>query len=299
MNTIQELLTVFKDLAIIGGIIGILVILYMIYRFVKLNLIQQKPQDDFEPGYNDFYYKKIVRRAKVDEERGFLKKYANIDENYRTTTFTQAIIQALKTSRLVEEIQLQKELLSINNEQMTASFELPEECPIPGEDECDIHDISDNQLELIDARNITYMADLFGIEHLEELCLCPDGRYCDWSGKMFEQFIVNTNEWDVQEISIYKCNPELDTATLIAYSDISDALISPLGGFAVVTMNEIDNMLTNLSGGDLIKAKFVWIDDSGRTRCIILRNIVPHEQTTDPGSGSSSLTAAKIDDKKG
>ena len=170
--------------------------------------------------------------------------------------------------------------LALKALEIEAGFAIEQECPV--------EDIDLNALELNDAQYNAYVGSLIGINNINKVCLCPDGQgFCDWSSKMFEQFIVDLTKWDLISIQILDCT----TGDILSSSSLNGVTTSISGNFALVTMSN-PSVLQNLHSGQEIKAVFQWremVNGVEVIRCIILRNIIP-----DPNKLVKSISSSQI-----
>ena len=105
-----------------------------------------------------------------------------------------------------------------------------------------------------------------------EVCLCPSGQgYCDWSSKMFQQFIFDTNEWDLTSIEIYVKN---SNGGFDLISESLDSVLSPSGGFAFIEMSNSLG-LEQLPVGSEMEVIFRWDNAASEEECAILKNVLP------------------------
>ncbi len=129
---------------------------------------------------------------------------------------------------------------------------------------------------------VTSVGNLIGADQVGKICLCPDGiHYCNWSSAMFEEFIVDTNFWNVVSVQVFhKVINQLgaETFPLISTSSINQIIGSPGGRHSLITMSN-QMVLANLQPGQEIRIVFKWLDNEV-LRCIVMKNVIPTDPET-------------------
>ena len=277
-----------KFLTVVGVFLLLFVILsYLIkiYNFLKMPKTQSPTLTDEE-----------LEQVLNAQEKAFFTKYANItatDPNgnaLRTVTMTQSIMQAITIQQisdpnpdLVERNPLPQGNVTINEEQpwQLQQADKKEEkqkgmkstnftTGYEGGD-CPSAVIDFDQLVAGDAAYTSLVTSILAPEQLGLVCVCPSGDgYCNWSSEMFEQFIIDTDVWNLVSVEIF----DIVTGSLLSTSSMSSVISSPKNHILVQMSNP--TVLQSLSSGQEIVVLFKWLDNATSTqKCMELFNRMP------------------------
>lgn len=233
----------------------------------------------------------LYDRIKKQEEKNFFLKYANIEGAYdknnkpfRTITATQFILQAIQSANLGNKLERVNDHIvrlkmpgNFPQNGRVASQSFTSEtaaCDCTCLPYCDTEvELDITYLETLNSAYESYVQVLMGSDgQLGVVCPCAGGTYCEWNARMLQQFIVNTDEWDLRSVSIFDQNCRLlSSSTFTSLSSTfgsSNYVLVEMTGHAA-TLNE-----------EWLKVYFEWYDSKQEAfKCVSLCIRNPVEET--------------------
>ncbi|MFK8101383.1 MAG: hypothetical protein AB8G15_02615 [Saprospiraceae bacterium] len=278
-------------LLLVVGIILSAAILFYVYKIYNEGYPKVNPSP---PTVSVDKELEELLRAK---EKAFFTKYANITakdpkgNNIRTVTITQSVIQAisiqvLSGARPGSDPSPLGGRITIN-EQTPWQLQdgILQSAPTKGQQRqksaslkagYQTHNCSQAEIDfdLLVANDKAYeelVSTIIEPTTLGVACLCPSGEgWCNWSSEMFEQFMVDTDVWNLTSVEVF----DILTGNLLSTSSINNTFSSPQNHKLVQMSNP--NVLQTLSPGQKIVILFKWLDiNTNEPTCVELFNEMP------------------------